>query len=201
MTPGASNPVISTAERPGHVTARSGPEKSCDAWFADEVMPHERALRAYLGRRFPTLTEVDDVVQESFLRTFLAWQKDKLTSTRGFLFTAASNLSVSLFRQRKFIADTPAGEAPPVTRIEDATDIVEAVCRRDEIALFADAIANLPTRCREVVALRVLRGAKSAEIAAQLDISEQTVRVQLARGIKKCGEFLRERGVGKEASS
>lgn len=31
-------------------------------WFFEEVQPHEPKLRAYLRHRFPTLTDVDDIV-------------------------------------------------------------------------------------------------------------------------------------------
>lgn len=34
-------------------------------WFATEVQPHRPALRAWLLARFPTLPDVDDIVQES----------------------------------------------------------------------------------------------------------------------------------------
>lgn len=34
-------------------------------WFANEVQPHEPALRAYLRNSFPVVRDVDDVVQGS----------------------------------------------------------------------------------------------------------------------------------------
>ena len=37
--------------------------------------------------------------------------------------------------------------------------------------------------------------ASAVNIAAQLGISEQTVQVQVFRGVKRCEEFLRKRGV------
>jgi RNA polymerase sigma-70 factor (ECF subfamily) len=64
-----------------------------------------------------------------------------------------------------------------------------------EIELLVAAIDRLPSRCREIVILRKLRGVSQKEIAAQLRISEQTVQVQVARGVKKCEKYLRQRGV------
>ncbi len=43
--------------------------------------------------------------------------------------------------------------------------------------------------------LRALRGLSHKEIAEKLRLSEQTVRVQVARGMKKCAQFLRDRGI------
>ena len=196
MSPPHSNPsAISASAPPCVVTSETADQSSLDHWFASEVKPHEPALRAFLHRKYPSLSDVDDVVQESFLKTFLAWQKGRLTSAKGFLFTAASNVTISLFRKRKFIDGTAVNEMAELRVLEDDADVRKSACTSDELALISEAIVLLPERCRQVVVLRVLRGFEYHEIAAELQMSEATVRVQLARGIKKCTEFLREKGV------
>ncbi len=169
-----------------------------ERWFEEEVRPLEPALRAFLNRRYPTLVDADDVVQESFLKTFLAWQRGRLTSVRGFLFTVAGNATISLFRRQKLFAPLPVSELPPVRVIEDDVNVVEDVCSREEIALIAEAIAELPGRCRQVAVLRLLRGCDCGDIARELGISEATVRVQLSRAMKKCAHYFRERGLSEE---
>jgi RNA polymerase sigma-70 factor (ECF subfamily) len=164
-------------------------------WFDAEVRPHEDALRAHLRRKYPTLADVDDVVQETFLKTFLAWQNGRLTSARGFLFTVAGNVTVSLFRRRKYISGTPVSELPELCVVEEHANVLETVCTRDELALVAAALADLPERCREVAVRRLLRGCDDAAIAEELGISEQTVRVQVARAMKKCSRYFHERGI------
>lgn len=37
-------------------------------WFSEHVQPHEPALRAYLSKRFPSLPDHDDLVQETYAR-------------------------------------------------------------------------------------------------------------------------------------
>jgi RNA polymerase sigma factor (sigma-70 family) len=54
----------------------------------------------------------------------------------------------------------------------------------------------LPARCREIVILRRIKNLPQKEIAARLGIAEATVEVQLVRGIKRCGDYLRRHGVG-----
>ncbi len=41
-------------------------------WFAEDVKPYEPALRAYLLKRFPSLPDHDDVVQETYTRLLRA---------------------------------------------------------------------------------------------------------------------------------
>jgi RNA polymerase sigma-70 factor (ECF subfamily) len=189
----ASSPIPQPNAAPGLAEAR-------DRWFAEEVQPHEPALRAYLRRRYPTMGDIDDVVQESFLKAFLAWQRGRLTSVRGFLFTVAGNLTVSLFRRRKFIAPVPVNEMTALRVVKDDADVVENLCTREELALIAGAVAVLPERCRQVAALRLFDGRDCRDIARELGISEATVRVQLARAMKKCARYCRDRGLCEEGA-
>src|SRR5580693_2470646 len=56
-------------------------------WFTEEVHPHEPSLRAYLNGSFPTVRDLDDVVQESYLRIWQARAAYPIGSARAFLFT------------------------------------------------------------------------------------------------------------------
>lgn len=181
----------SSSSGPNHANAVDSDAQ----WFVAEVKPHEPALRAFLHREYPALSDIDDVVQESFLKTLVAKQRGKLTSVRGFLFTVASHASVSFFRKRKRLSPIPVSELPALRVLVDDVDVLENVCSQEELALVADAIAELPGRCREVAMLRLLRGLDCATIARQLGISEPTVRVQLARAMKKSADYLRARGL------
>ncbi|MEY4939699.1 MAG: hypothetical protein RIQ93_1434 [Verrucomicrobiota bacterium] len=147
------------------------------------------------------MADVDDFVQDSFLKTLRAHKEGRLTSTRGFLFHVARNAVVSFFRKQKFISPIPVNDLGLLCVLEGDADVVESVCSKDELELITAAIADLPDRCRQVVMLRVLRGLSSEEAARQLGLSAATVRVQMSRGMKRCSQFLRERGVIAEASA
>src|SRR5438876_12279709 len=58
-------------------------------WFAAEVHAHERSLRAYLRGAFPSVRDVDDVVQESYVRVWKARLAHPIQSARSFLFQVA----------------------------------------------------------------------------------------------------------------
>ena len=78
--------------------------------------------------------------------------------------------------------------------MEGGPNVAETANSHLQDALIADAIADLPARCREIFKLRVAGGLSHAEIAQQLGLSESTVRVQVARGLARCLRTLRERG-------
>lgn len=162
-------------------------------WFAEEVQPLEPELRAYLRNRFPTMRDVDDIVQESYVQILRRQPAGRIASVRGYLFTIAHHAVLRVFRKRRIISEVPVSELPPWRLVESVPNAAEVVQARQQDALVAEAIAALPARCREIFKRRVARGQSHAEIAAQLGLSEATVRVQIARGVRKCALFLRER--------
>jgi RNA polymerase sigma-70 factor (ECF subfamily) len=164
-------------------------------WFAEEVSPHEPALRAWLQKQYPNLSDVDDVVQESFLRLLSAREKTCIGCVRAYLFAIARNAALGVFRKQKIFSDVTIDELETSCILEGSTDVVETASTHQEFAFAIEAIDALPSRCREIVILRAVQGLPYQEIAQRLGLSVQTVRVQVARGMKKCAEFLRERGI------
>lgn len=63
-------------------------------WFTESVRPHEPALRAFLSRRFPSLPDHDDLVQETYARLLRISDPHRLAHARSFLFTIARNLAI-----------------------------------------------------------------------------------------------------------
>ena len=111
------------------------------------------------------------------------------------MFAIARNAALGIFRRRRFFSSAPMDEVESPALLEMGSDVVEAVSTHQEFALAIEAIDALPARCREIVILRAVHGLLHKEIARQLGLSEQTVRVQVGRGMRKCADFLRERGV------
>jgi RNA polymerase sigma factor (sigma-70 family) len=173
----------------------SPPRADQGRWFAEEVHPHEGALRGYVRGSFPAVRDVDDVVQESFLRIWKARAAAPIQSARAFLFRIARNLALDQVRREKISPITAVTDLAALPVVEDKADAAETAAANQELLLLAAAIDALPARCREIVILRKLRGVPQKEIAAQLGLSEQTVQVQVLRGVKRCEAFLRKHGV------
>jgi RNA polymerase sigma factor (sigma-70 family) len=158
-------------------------------WFADEVQPHQFALRAYLLARYPSLPDVDNLVQESLVRVLRAHGHQSVESPRGLLFATARNLAFDFMRRQQVIAFEPITETTDSSVFIDVTDVAETVSKKQEFDLLAQAIRTLPERCRQVFTLRTAYGLAQKEIAARLGISENTVEKQMGNGIRRCTEF------------
>lgn len=165
-------------------------------WFAEEVQPHERPLRSYLRGALPSLADVDDLMQDCYVRILRAREKSTIRSTKPLLFAIARNGVRDFFHRRAKAELTPITENTVSAVLEDDTDVVEFVCHRQEMALLTDAIHALPQRYREVIILRKVKGLSQREIAALLGIAEHTVESIAVKAWRRCADYLRAHGVG-----
>lgn len=195
MNPSQSDPPASVY--PGEMAGINCRDPADGRWFAEDVYPHDSSLRYYLRGSFPSVRDVDDVVQESYLRIWKARAAQPIQSVKAFLFTIARHVALDLLRRdrispvdRLYVMDSAASHV-----MDNRPGVVETACAREEIALLAKAIDALPACCREIIILRKLSGMPQKEIATRLGIAEPTVQVQVARGMKKCDQYLREHGV------
>jgi RNA polymerase sigma factor (sigma-70 family) len=166
-------------------------EHESSRWFTDEVHRHEPQLRSYLLGRFPAVRDVDDVVQESYLRIWKARAAHPIASAKGFLFTIARHLAIDLAQKKQATLEVNWGDLAELAVVDDAPDAFERLSYQEKVSLLADLLAELPARCREIVILRKLHCLPQKEVAARLGLSERTVENQLARGMKRCIRILR----------
>ena len=159
-------------------------------WLAEEVQPCELPLRAYLGRSLPSQADVDDFVQETYLRLLKVKEKGPIRNIKGLLFAIARNAVRDFLRQKNSANIVPMTENAPVSVLFDDVGVAELICRREELALLTKAINSLPPRCREVMLLRKIEGLSQKEIAELLGIAEHTVESLAAKGVRRCADYL-----------
>jgi RNA polymerase sigma-70 factor (sigma-E family) len=123
----------------------------------------------------------EDVVQEAFIGLYRGWHRiDDPGRALAYLRTAVLNGARSVLRgRRRGVARLLrlAQHDPPVWSAEAA-----AMDRADRRAVLA-AVARLPQRQREVLALRYYLDLSEPEIAAVLGIARGTVSATTARAI------------------
>ena len=171
------------------------PRTEQNDWFGREVQPHEPLLRAHLHKAFPSLPDVDDLVQESYYRLIQARKTGPIHYVRAFLFATARNVAFDLLRRHRIVPIRNATEIERLAVVGEETGVADTVGRQEELAFLADAIRTLPDRCRKVVTLRKLYGVSQKEIAAELGIAEHTVEVQVAKGMRRVAAALARHGL------
>ena len=67
-------------------------------WFSENLLPHEAMLRGWLRSRFPAGLDVDDVIQESYLRILRHHKEKPIKAPKAFLFATARNIALNMER-------------------------------------------------------------------------------------------------------
>jgi RNA polymerase sigma factor (sigma-70 family) len=166
------------------------PENSAQfRWFAANLRPHESMLRAWLRTQFPSVGDLDDIVQESYARVLHAQESQAIDAPKAFLFATARNLALMQLRQRQAHRTDSLAEIDGPGILDESSDVAETVARAQELELLTQAIQTLPARCRQILTLRKIYGMSQREVAAELGIAEHTVEAQGTIALRKLTEF------------
>lgn len=168
-------------------------ERTHARWFTDEVYPHDAQLKAHLRGSFPSVRDVDDVVQDSYLRIWKARASQPIQSAKSLLFTIARRLALNVIRKNSRSPVFAVTDLDRLCVLDNAPDAARAAETAQEIELLVAAIDSLPARCREIFILRRLQSVPQKEIAARLGLSEETVQRQAANGLCRCEKFILRR--------
>jgi RNA polymerase sigma factor (sigma-70 family) len=152
--------------------------------LTERLMPK---IFAQAFHRLRNKADAEDIAQEALLRLWRIapdWQQGN-TKVSTWLYQVVSNLCIDRIR-RKQPENLDAIPEPADAR-PNATDVIQDQSRAS--ALY-HALAKLPDRQREAVAMRHLEGLSNPEIADNLQLSTEAVESLIARGKRKLSEIL-----------
>ena len=150
-------------------------------------------LKRFLSRYFSNRQDIEDVVQETYLRAHIEEQKKGIEHPKGFLFRVAKNVALKkLSRKSRQITDYIEDLSSPEV-FETEASVAEHLEAEELLGLYCEAVSTLPPKCREVFLLRKVHGLAHKEIAARMDLSLSSIDKYLRRGILTCEAFVRER--------
>lgn len=170
-------------------------------WFEKKLKVHEPMIRNWLQSRYGAALDVDDVIQESFLRVFEALERAEVSSPKAFFFAVARNAAVDQMRKSKLATTEMRGEWDELEFLDESEGIEETVARNQELELLTEAIQSLPERCRRIFTLCKVYGMSYKQIGKEMGISPHTVSAQITIGVSKVTAYLNERDAfGRNAS-
>jgi RNA polymerase sigma-70 factor (ECF subfamily) len=155
---------------------------------AELVRRHARALARFLAGAGAPEADLDDLVQEAFIRAFRA-----ITTFRGqcqfrtWLLTIGGNALKDLGRR---LARRPVVPLDEQLASRDGDPHQRAEARETEERLQR-GLERLPRMQREVFLLRAQQGLEYMEIAAALDTSPGAARVHYHHAVKRLKEWLK----------
>lgn len=182
------------------MTARPTPDEPTDATLTaayrrgDEraatelVRRHATALGRFLYSSGAAVSDVDDLVQETFFRAFRAlngWRSEG--SIRSWLFSIGGNLLKDEHRKRKGRQMLSLEDRDIPDHADPHADLAAAEAERR----VREGLATLPRLQREVFLLRAQEGSDYEEIAAALGTTPGAARVHYHHAVKRLKELVR----------
>ncbi len=154
---------------------------------AELVRRHARALARFLAGAGAPDAELDDLVQEAFIRAFRALGKFRgQCRFRTWLLAIGGNVLKDAHRRRKRARVVPLGDD---LRATDGDPHERAVAGEAEGRL-REGLRQLPRMQREVFLLRAQQGLEYEEIAAALGTTPGAARVHYHHAVKRLKEHL-----------
>lgn len=153
---------------------------------------YRAALRAFVARRVPDPTEVEDLVQEACARLVASARERTVDEPQAYLFRIAANLIADRHRRQQPMVPLGPEIDPPVRASQEDRRRVA-----DLQAALEAALDELSPRCREVFIMRRFDERGTGEISRELGISARMVQKHLNHAVAHLYErlaHLMERG-------
>lgn len=138
--------------------------------------------------------EVEDILQEAYVKAVSSKPSKKIESPQAYLYTIARNLVFKKKRQQAKMI---------MVEIEDIDDHLfdnhqpgadDILFHKEQMKSFLSATESLPPQCRKVFLMRKIHGLSQKQIAKKLGISTSTVERHITNAIKRCHIEMSESG-------
>ena len=182
MTP--AEPVAAVPTDAALIAAWQGGDEQA---AAELVRRHARALARFLASAGAPNADLDDLVQETFIRAFRGVDRFRgQCRFRTWLLTIGGNVLKDAVRRARRAKVVPLAEE---LRATDGDPHERAVAGEAEGRL-REGLGGLTRMQREVFLLRAQQGLEYAEIAAALGTSPGAARVHYHHAVKRLKEHL-----------
>ena len=160
-----------------------------------------RGLMARAVRRIVGRNDVEDILQEAFVRSFEAEGRQTIHDARAFLMRTARNLALDHVSRAAYRTTGPLELAGEEHCIDAAAPPDAQVDAERRFLQFCQAVGGLPEQCRRVFVLHKVYGMSHEEIASKLGIAPSTIQKHIAKGLLLCFEQMqRAPGIAPEAA-
>jgi len=177
-------------EKPGQGASRPNEPDSTGVLGAYKI--HMSALKRYISRLIGNGHDVEDVMQEAFLRAYNAESGKAIDQPKSYLFRVAKNVALNQLRQKTrrptdYLEDI---ESPNEDILAGEWTLEDNLMAQQALTIHCAAVASLPPKCRKVYLMRKVYGMSYKEIAETLEITVSTVETHMEKGFTRCADYV-----------
>lgn len=144
---------------------------------------YQSSLKYFIARYLVNPQDIDDVCQETFLRTYKSSLEKDVKTPKSFMFRVAKNLIISDFRKSASKLNEYVEDIDLVDSCIEPENLEHNALAQEKLGIMCEAIAGLPNKCRQAVVMRKVYGLSTKDIAKQMNISPITVSNYITKGM------------------
>ncbi len=151
--------------------------------IADIFGDIEKSLSRFLLRFLNRPEDVQDVMQEAYLRVHKASRASKIRTPAAFFYKTAKNLALNEVARHHNTRTSMVSDFDNLSTSIGVNAPEFAAILGEELALAIKCLEQLSPRVRETYILRKIHGLSQKETAKHLGISQSTVEKHVASGL------------------
>lgn len=153
-----------------------------------------RGYRKFLTRFFASSADIDDVLQDAYLKVHKAEGATRVRQPKSYIFKIIRNLALNeIANKRDRIVDYIEDfEKLNIMDDKENPENKEISCQELR-EFYKSVVMELPPQCRRVFIMRKAYGYSQKEIAGKLGISVSTVEKHLIKGMRKYRQYVQMR--------
>jgi RNA polymerase sigma-70 factor (family 1) len=152
------------------------------------------SLIRYASRFLKKPQEIEDVVQEAFVKVLEAKSHRNIHVTDNYLYRTTRNLALNILDKSEHKLTDTIGDQLPESVLLESPSLEEQLESRQRFELFCRAVRQLPIKCQRVFILRRVYDLSHKEIAERMGISVKTVEIHLTKALARCSDYMEAEG-------
>jgi RNA polymerase sigma-70 factor (ECF subfamily) len=136
--------------------------------------------------------DVEDIVQETFIKSYEADLKQDIKYTHSYMLKTAKHLALNHIAKWDNKYNDSLNVSDDYQKNLESIQLEDEVTSKERFLLFCRATDQLSQPVRKCFILKKVYGMSQKEIAVQMSLSESTVEKHIAKGLLKAMLYMKE---------
>ena len=136
--------------------------------------------------------DIEDIVQETFVKSYEAGLKQEITYERTYMLKTAKNLALNHISKASARKNQSLDDMQSLPSDLTSNSLENQVESKERFLNFCRATDTLSVEVKRVFLLKKVYGMSQRDIANYIGLSESTVEKHVAKGLLQCSLYLQE---------
>lgn len=162
-----------------------------------EFIKHAGGIKNYLYRFFHSRHDIEDVLQDTYIRAVEAERVNRIHAPKAFLYKVAKNLALNYHSHASRKLTDYLDNLEEMDALDGKIEkqpLDHQIEQENRFVQFCNAVKRLSPQCKRAFVLNKVYGLSHKEIAEQLEISPRTVEKHLEKGLLMCRDYMQRKG-------